>query len=71
MPVQEALFANLKGLTVLYKSFLNPMMKSIELADCLYLMVQSTGVGAAQAQFCFGMSKMTTIFEREKKSLES
>ena len=31
----------------------------------------SSGLGVQQVQYCFGMSKMTTCFERDKKNIEN
>ena len=69
-PVHETLHANQSELRILYKHYMKVKAKFLELDDAIRMFqdVPDIGLGASQIQYCFGMSKMTVIYERDKKA---
>ena len=53
---------------MLHKASIKPNKKFFDLDDAQKLVLNLQGLGASQAQFCFGMCKMTMVMERDKKA---
>ena len=71
LDVHDILKANLVGLKKLLMAYAKPTKKYLELDDCIRMLLSSTlGLGAPSITYAFGMSQMTTCFEKEKKNAE-
>ena len=56
---------------MLYNSYKKTNKKYMDLDDCYRMFNElgsSSGIVNTNVQWCFGMSKMTMVFERDKKA---
>ena len=65
--VNDVLEANLDGLKKLYTNYHEPRKKFMTMIDGLILMLKDTTLGMIEKDsiYCFGMCKMSVIFEQE------
>ncbi len=59
--------ANLEGIKKIYNYYQEPRKKFMTMADALNLMIRDTqiGIGEKEAIYCYGMSKMSVVFEQD------
>lgn len=65
--VNDVLEANLEGMKKVYNSYHEPRKKFMTMGDALGLMMRDTQLALTEkdAIYCFGMCKMSVIFEQE------
>ena len=68
--VQLTINANLEPLRKLYKAYVLERQKFLELKGIAPMIEQGCGLGYSTAMYCFGMSKMTIVFEKNPKKAE-
>jgi hypothetical protein len=57
--------ANLEGIKKIYNYYQEPRKKFMTMVDSLNLVIRDTqlGIGEKEAIYCYGMSKMSVIYE--------
>ena len=65
--VNDVLEVNLEGLKKVYTNYHEPRKKFMTMNDAMSLMMKDTSLGLIEkdAIYCFGMCKMSVIFEQE------
>lgn len=73
LPVNEVLSGNMSAIREIYQKYMKPKSKFIELDDALKMFqdVPDIGVSESQVKYCFGMSKMTMVYEKSKTAQSS
>lgn len=63
--VNDVLEVNLEGLKKVYTNYHEPRKKFMTMNDAMALMMKDTSLGLIEkdAIYCFGMCKMSVIFE--------
>ena len=65
--MNDVLEANLEGIKKIYNFYQEPRKKFMTQVDAMNLMIRDTqlGIGEKEATFCYGMCKMSVVFEQE------